>query len=143
MFDDKQATSQPVTNDQQVQAQPTNAPATPSTPPQFQAPESQADAQNQETATAQQDTISNPGPVAKRGVEGFSPILDASDHPLVKKAGVIRSIAETLAGGPRYATQIDENGNRVRSQLPLSGRQIALAIAMEAIQGSLTGLAAG
>src|SRR5262249_10329742 len=86
---------------------------------------------------------SNPGPITKRGVQDLGAVLDANDHPLVRKASIVRTVAETLAGGPRYVERIDANGNRVKSQLPLSGRDIGMAIALEAISGSLTGLAAG
>jgi hypothetical protein len=69
--------------------------------------------------------------------------VDAAQHPAVKRAGVMYSIAETLAGGPRYAETIDENGNRQFKPVPVSGKHLAMAIALEAIQGSMTGLAAG
>jgi hypothetical protein len=65
------------------------------------------------------------------------------DHPAIKRAGVMYSIAEALAGGPRYTEKIDAEGNRQFEKVPVSGKHLAMAIAMEAIQGSLTGLAAG
>src|SRR5690242_13356518 len=34
-----------------------------------------------------------------------------ASHPLMKRAGLLRSVAESLAGGPRYS--IDQDGNRV------------------------------
>jgi hypothetical protein len=64
-------------------------------------------------------------------------------HPLVQKAGILHSVAETLAGGPRYKETIDADGNRIRTPIPMSGKHLALAIAMEAVSGSLSGLAAG
>jgi hypothetical protein len=67
---------------------------------------------------------------------------DHQDHPLVQKAGVVNSVARALAGNPTRVT-IDPDGTRRVEQVPLSRGQVALAIAMEAIQGSLVGLAAG
>jgi hypothetical protein len=64
-------------------------------------------------------------------------------HPAIKHASLVHDIAETLAGGPQYTVTIDDNGNRIRTAKPLSPRQIGLAIALSAVQGSLTGLAAG
>jgi hypothetical protein len=53
------------------------------------------------------------------------------------------SIAEALAGGPRYTEKIDAEGNRQFEKVPVSGKHLAMAIAMEALQGSLAGLQAG
>jgi hypothetical protein len=63
-------------------------------------------------------------------------------HPSIQRASVLRSVAEALAGGPRFTTQIDPNtGATTRTQVPLSCKDIGMAIAMEAISGSLAGLA--
>lgn len=63
-------------------------------------------------------------------------------HPAVQRASLLRDVAQALAGGPRVQTTIDPNtGQTTRTQIPLSGRDIGLAIALEAISGSLTGLA--
>lgn len=76
-------------------------------------------------------------------VSNAQPSTVPEQHPAVKRAGLMHSIAEALAGGPRYSETIDADGNRQFKRVPVSGRQLAMAIAMEAIQGSLTGLAAG
>jgi Leucine-rich repeat (LRR) protein len=68
---------------------------------------------------------------------------DHSNDPLVQHASRTFSVAQTLAGGPQYRTTIDSDGNRTRTPVPTSGRQIAWAIALEAISGGLSGLAAG
>jgi len=69
-------------------------------------------------------------------------VKNAPVHPSVQKAGVVRQVAQALAGGPRYTTTIDpQTGITTRTQVPLSNKDIALAIAMEAISGGLTGLA--
>ena len=63
-------------------------------------------------------------------------------HPSVQKAGIVRQVAQTLAGGPRYTTTIDpQTGVTTRQQVPLSSKDIALAIAMEALSGGISGLA--
>jgi hypothetical protein len=90
-------------------------------------------------ATPNAQPVTNP---AKAGTVSNIPAPDSSQHPSVQKAGVIRTIAETLAGGPRFTTSIDPaTGTTVRTRVPLSKSDIGLAIAMEAISGSLAGLA--
>lgn len=67
-----------------------------------------------------------------------------ADNPAVKRASLFRSIAQTLAGGPRYKTTIDANtGETKREAVPLSGREIGMAIALEALTGGMAGLQAG
>src|SRR6202000_2434576 len=78
-----------------------------------------------------QETVSN------------APAAAPQDHPGVQRAGVMYNIAEALAGGPRFNETFDADGNRQYQKVPVSGKHLALAIAMEALQGSLTGLAAG
>jgi hypothetical protein len=130
-----------------------NTPPSPA-PQDQQQPQQAATPVTQQDGTAQtQSTISNPG--ASQGskpqnlenqlVSGVaSPQPDpVQDHPLVKKAGLLNAAATALAGGQRYNVTIDADGNRTRTPIPTSGKHIAMAIALEAIQGSLTGLAAG
>jgi hypothetical protein len=82
---------------------------------------------------AQTGTISNPAP---------SPAPDFSDHPAVKQAGLMSTIARTLAGSP-VITKIDPNtGVTTRTPAPLTGRQIAMAIALQALGGAAAGAAA-
>src|SRR5690348_17267763 len=55
-----------------------------------------------------------------------------SPNPSVRRAGWVRTIAETLAGGPRYNISIDPyTGETTRTTVPVSGRQLGLAIALE------------
>lgn len=124
---DQQNTVTPSTQDSSAQTQ---------TAPQFQSPASAA------TAAPQQSQQQNS---QKPPILSNAPAQDDSyaDHPAVKKAGLLRSIAETLAGGPRTSVRYDENGNRVVTRMPLGGREIGWAIAMEALSGGLSGLAAG
>src|ERR1035441_3655320 len=65
-------------------------------------------------------------------------------HPSVQRASWVHDVAETLAGGPKYNYNVDPNtGEMKKTQVPVSGKHLALAIALEALQGSMTGLAAG
>lgn len=69
-------------------------------------------------------------------------------HPSVQRASWVHDVAETLAGGPKfdYKTTVDPDTGMIKQdkvQVPVSGRHLAMAIALEALQGSLTGLAAG
>ncbi|HEY3768887.1 MAG TPA: hypothetical protein VGN44_09450 [Candidatus Angelobacter sp.] len=68
---------------------------------------------------------------------------DYAQHPAVKRANILYRAATALTGGQRFTTTIDDQGNRLRTPVPVSGKSLGLALAMEAIQGSLTGLAAG
>lgn len=61
-------------------------------------------------------------------------------HPAIQRARLLHTIAETLAGGPRYTTAINTDGTRPVTKVPLSSRDIGMSIAMEAISGSLSGL---
>lgn len=68
-------------------------------------------------------------------------VSNAAQHPSVQRASVLRDVAETLAGGPRYTVSIDPvTGTTTRTKVPLSKGDILTAIAMEAISGSLAGL---
>lgn len=66
---------------------------------------------------------------------------DYSNHPAVQRADLLHTIAQTLAGGPRFQTTIDpDTGHVVHKAVPLSKADIGMALAAEAIQGSLAGL---
>src|SRR5438309_226835 len=64
-------------------------------------------------------------------------------NPAVAKASMFHDIAETLAGGPRFKYDVDAYGNTTRQKIPVSNSHIALAIAMEALTGGITGAANG
>lgn len=107
-------------------ASPATSPAV-STPPQTQ--QTQPNGQQQQPPTTPN---AQPG-----GVSNTAPTV----HPSVARAGILRDVAQTLAGGPKYTTQIDPStGATTRTAVPLSGRQIGLAIALEALTGGLAGL---
>lgn len=107
----------------------TNAPAitTPTQTPQTSqqpAPGSSQAAQPKTAQPSQDGTVTN-----------------APVHPSVQHAGVIRQVAEALAGGPRFTTTIDpQTGATTRTRVPLSSRDIGMAIAMEALSGGIAGL---
>jgi hypothetical protein len=69
-----------------------------------------------------------------------APVDTNSNHPAVKKASLLHDVAQSLAGGPRFTTTIDPTtGVTTRTPVPLTPRQIGLAIAMEAVSGGLAG----
>ncbi|HKV92343.1 MAG TPA: hypothetical protein VJW20_07325 [Candidatus Angelobacter sp.] len=104
--------------------------------PQFQSPPSNITA----PAAPQQSQQQNGQPILSNPSAQTD---EHADHPAVKKAGLLRSIAETLAGGPRSTVHYDENGNRVVTQTPLDSKSIGWAIALTALEGGLAGLAGG
>jgi hypothetical protein len=148
-LDDSQLSpsGQPVTNDQaqgptSATANPPATPSSPSTPPSTPA----LGASDQQPQPFQSDDaqVSNAGPIAKRGVQdpNMVKLVDDSQHPLVQKASVMHSVARALAGNPRRVV-IDADGSRREEPVPVTGKQLMVAIALEALQGSLAGLAAG
>jgi hypothetical protein len=145
MFDD--TPNQSVTNEQPTTSAPpaANAPATPaspSTPPSTPT----LGVNDAQQSQASDSHVANPGPIAKRGVQDPQMVeaVDAAQlpHPSIQKASLLHSVAQTLAGNPRRIV-IDADGSRREEPLPVSGRQLMVAIALEALQGSLAGLAAG
>ena len=111
-----------------------SAPATPAPTPTTQMP-------GQPSQTAQQPQPAQPTQAAQPGGNATVSNAPAPVHPSVQKAGILRQVAEALAGGPRYTTAIDPtSGAPTRTRVPLSSRDIGMAIALEAISGSLAGL---
>lgn len=73
--------------------------------------------------------------------KGVDPNNPNAYHPSVQKAGLFHTIAEALAGGPRFDVKINPNtGETERTRLPMSTGQILGAIALEAVSGSAAGL---
>jgi hypothetical protein len=130
---------QPQAGDADQPAQPVqNAPATATPAPVASAPAqtSQQPAPAQPQQSPAQAQPSNPS--QQPGTVTNAP----APHPAVQRAGILRNVAQALAGGPRYSTQIDPStGATTRTQVPLSRADIGMAIALEAISGSLAGLA--
>jgi hypothetical protein len=74
------------------------------------------------------------------GTVSNSPSPNAANHPSIQRAGIVREIAQTLAGGPRYTLTPNTDGTVTRTPAPLSKGDILTAIALEALSGSLAGL---
>jgi hypothetical protein len=90
-----------------------------------------------------QNLVNNSGPMAQRGQDQqATKAVDTAQHPLVQKASLLHSVAQALAGNPKRVT-IDPDGTRREEPLPVSGKRLMAAIALEALQGSLAGLQAG
>jgi hypothetical protein len=87
----------------------------------------------------QQPTQPTPKPVNPQS-ETVSNAPASPIHPSVERAGLIRTIAETLAGGPRVQLTANPDGTVTRTRVPLSKTDIGLALAMEALSGSVAGL---
>ena len=119
--------------------------AAPQTPTQPQlasnAPQTQP---TQTTPSAQPSSNMVSNPAAQPANPQPQPARPATDpnsnHPLVQHASVLHSIAETLAGGPRYKSVIDATGKTTLQKIPLDGKGIGMAIALSAISGALAGL---
>lgn len=137
-------TTQPQSSD--AAQQPVAPTAQPSTPPQSvnDTPDTSTPADTQSPQTTQQPTPNS----AQPSQSGSQPDADMVSntpqvHESVGRASVLRSIAETLAGGPRYQTIVDPNtGATTHTPVPLSRKDIGMALALEAISGSLIGLGA-
>jgi hypothetical protein len=148
-FDDPQVPNQPVSNDQAPAATAAPVtPASPSTPPPTPAsgPANGAPSGNdQAMPTFQQNPNRSIRPGQDQVSNATAPVTEQphADNASVQRAGVIHSIAQALAGGPRYAESIDDSGNRIYTRVKMSRKDIGLAIALEALTGSLAGLAGG
>jgi hypothetical protein len=104
-----------------------------STPDATQQPSQQQTQPSQQTQQTQQ-----PGTVSNTPPAPAAPV-----HPLVQKASLISDVAQMLAGGPRFKTSIDANtGQTTRTPVPLSNRQVAMAIALSALSGGIAGMSA-
>lgn len=105
-----------------------------STPPQAQTPQ---DGRTNELGDALPKTPVQLNQPQQPPVAAAPPI-----DPAVAKASRFYSVAQALAGGPQYQVSIDANtGKTTRTPVPLTTKQIGLAIAMEAITGGVAGLA--
>lgn len=121
---------QPQTPTPQGQAAPTQ---TPPATPQGQAPNA---------LSVEQGPMGAKTPDLSKGPAGQpqSGPIQPPVPPAVQKAGIFRQVAETLAGGPRYKYNVDEYGNMQKTPVPVSNAHLGMAIALESLQGVLTGL---
>lgn len=114
-------------------------------------PQSQTQTPAQNPQPAQTQTNQQPDQQQQQNSQGQNPVkqpavstpavTNPANHPAVQRASLLHTIAQTLAGGPRYTTSIDVNtGQLTRTQVPTSKSDIGMAIALEAIGGAATGL---
>lgn len=124
----------------------TQAPQTQPAPPVASQPVAQpsqngaptAQPQNAQPQSTQPAMVSNP-PASQAAPSQAQPTQPAP-HPAVQHASVVRQIAETLAGGPRFKTVIATDGTRTLQRIPMDRKDIGMAIALSAITGALSGL---
>lgn len=124
----------------QAPATAANTPATnPTAPDTIAAPVTPANpSQNPPSAQPQQQNPANQQPGSQPSAT-VSNAPAAPIHPSVQKANIIRNVAETLAGGPRYKVTPNADGTVTRTRVPLSRGDILMALAMESISGALAG----
>jgi hypothetical protein len=121
----------------------TNASGAAANPQQVQQQQQQAQAQVQQAQTQQgQQGQQKPQDLSKapKTPPANGQPMTPQQQQQVQKAGVWHTIAETLAGGPRYTYNVDEYGNTVKTKVPVSNAHLGLVIAMEALQGAAVGL---
>jgi hypothetical protein len=132
-------TSAPDTGGTNPQAsQPTAQPQTPTPQPVQATPVAQTSQARQPSSTQpsarqqpQTGMASNPYPVDPN-----------ANHPAVRVASILNSVGQALAGGARTVTRVDPvTGETTRSVMPLSNKQIGLALAASALSGAFNGLA--
>jgi len=130
---------QPQTPPSDQQTTTPNAPAVAaSTPPTPGAPAQSQPAQQSPPQPSPQPQASQQPAQPGNGTVANAP----AQHPAVQRASILRSVAEALAGGPRYTTQIDpQTGATVQTRVGMSPRDIGMAIALEALSGGISGLA--
>lgn len=90
-----------------------------------------------------QPNQANPIPVQKQSQDTANNVSqDYSSHPLNKTAGLMNTVARTLAGNPTV-TQIDpETGKTTRAPAPLTRGQLVSAIVLSALSGGIAGAGA-
>jgi hypothetical protein len=136
------STTNPLSDPSNPQSQPSDSTTVSNTPVTPTPAASAPNPQPSNTAQQTQQPVQTPQPASQPSQNGQQTgTVSNAPHPLVQKAGILRQAAEALGGGPRYQTSIDPTtGQTTRTQLPLSKRDIGMAIAMEAISGALGGL---
>jgi hypothetical protein len=127
---------------QTAQAPAPSAPDNSTPPPQPQAATPDAStAPVQPTQPQPNQPSQQAQPSSQPGAVSNAPAPNASAHPSVQRASILHEVATALAGGPRFVATPNPDGTVTRTRVPLSKSDIGMAIAMEAISGSLAGLA--
>lgn len=114
-----------------------------SNPPNEQIQNSQDPEPQPPQPPALQAQLPQPAPVppSPPTPKGVSPDNPNATHPMVQKAGLLHTVFQALAGGPRVTMKINpDTGEMVRTEAPLSRGDIAMAIALEALGGAAKGL---
>lgn len=82
-----------------------------------------------------------PQPQQPPAPKGVSPTNPNASHPLVQKAGLLHTVFQALAGGPRVTLKVNpDTGEMERTETQLTKGQIGMAIALEALGGAARGL---
>ena len=81
------------------------------------------------------DNATAPQPTAQ--AEAMKDALATDPHP---HASWLHDTAEVLAGGPRYTTTYDDQGNPTKHIQPVSTAHLGMALALEVLRGGLSGL---
>src|SRR5271165_1796995 len=82
-------------------------------------------------------------PIQPLNAEVPQPKTPAPPSPAEQRASGLYKLGELLTGGKQYNTTIDPvTGSTVKTPVPVSGKHLALALAMEALGGSIAGLGA-
>ena len=137
-------TSQPnpnqpaLTGAQATPGQPAPNPNAPQPTTPQGAPSNKPDVDTAAAASIPASMVNNPAvPTQKMAFDA-----DANKTSPAPHHSWINAAAEALAGGPRYAYQVDDAGNMVKSKVPVSTAHLGLAIALEALKGGLAGMGA-
>ena len=130
---DEPSTGSETITDQATSTPQNQNPIVPNTSQQVQAQQEQSQGQTQQNKP---QGIKQPNQQPQQA----APINPNKATKAVDRAGIFHDIAETLAGGPRYQYNVDEYGNMQKQKVPVSAAHLGLAIALEALQGTLTGL---
>lgn len=137
----------PIAQQQQVQP-PVQTPDNQATPQQPDQQQSQGTSQPDPTSAAATDNgkklaLTSAQPTQPQNQQPPKPTVDPAVQKAQQHASVVRTIAETLAGGKRFKTVIDPStGTATKEPIHLSRGDIGMAIAMSAITGALSGLQA-
>jgi hypothetical protein len=136
-------TDEPSTGASEPTSTPQNAnPITPKTPEQVAQAQAQAQPGQQQPQTQPQlqPQLGKSVQQQQQQSPSASSQTQKVQNQQTARASIFHDIAETLAGGPRYTYNVDEYGNMKPQKVPVSAAHLGLAIALEALQGSLTGL---
>jgi len=138
--DNDQTIAQSAAPNEPAAQPPSTLTSAPNTPQAGQNP-SGSNPQAQPSPTGKTPDLSKPAQPSPQQAQQAA--AQAAKTQAVGKASVFHDVAEALAGGPRYTYDVDAYGNMQKTKVPVSGKHLALAIAMEALGGAATGFANG